>query len=58
MDDAPLYLCFGEYRLYGLLNPRQPIHAEEQHILYAPVVEVVQHPKPELAGLVCPDGNA
>ncbi len=41
VDDAPLYLRFGEHRLYGLLEPRQLVHAEEQHVLYAPVVQVI-----------------
>lgn len=57
-DDAPLYFCFGEHRLYGFLTPRQTVHAEEQHILQAAVVQVVEHPKPEFTGFICPASNA
>lgn len=52
------YLCFGEYRLYGLFKPRQTVHAEEQHILHSAVMQVAQHSQPESARFVCPDGNA
>ncbi len=57
VDDAPLYLCFGEYGMYGLLGPCKAFHTEEQHVLYAPVMQVIEHPQPELAGFVRTDSD-
>ena len=52
MDDAPLDFGLGEHGADRLLEPREPVHAEEQHILHSPVLQVVQHPQPELRTLV------
>lgn len=30
----------------------KPVYTEEQHILYAPVLQVIEHPQPELTGLI------
>jgi len=33
--------CLGEYCLYGLLESRQIIQTEEQHILHLPVMQII-----------------
>ena len=37
-----------------VVKPRQTIHAEKQHVLHAAVMQVIQHPQPELAGFIRP----
>ena len=58
MDDTPLNLCIGIDCIYCFLKSCKTIHAEEQHVLYAPIFQVIQHPQPELAGFIGPYSNA
>ncbi len=53
MDDAPLDLRLREHSLDGIPEARQAVHTEKQDILYAPVLQVIQHSQPELGGFVC-----
>ena len=52
MDDAPLDFGLGKHGVNRLLESRETIHAKEQRILHSPVLQVVQHPQPELRALV------
>ena len=52
MDDAPLDLRLQEHSLDGIPEARQAVHTEKQDILYAPVLQVIQHSQPELGGFV------
>ena len=52
MDDAPLDLRLREHSLDGIPEARQAVHTEKQDILYAPVLQVIQHSQPELGGFV------
>lgn len=54
MDHAPLDLCLRVNRPDRLFEAWQPVHTEEQDILYPAVFQVIEHPEPELAGLVRP----
>ena len=49
MDDAPLNLCLRVDRLDRLFESSKPVHTEDQDI---------EHPQPELAGLIGPNGDA
>ena len=58
VDDAALDLGLGEYGADCLLEAWQAVHAEEQHVLHAAVLQVAQHPHPELGALVGPYRDA
>ena len=51
--DAPLDLRLREHSLDGIPEARQAVHTEKQDILYAPVLQVIQHSQPELGGFGC-----
>ena len=48
VDDAPLDLCLRVYGLDRVLKSRQSVHTEKQDILHAAVLQVIEHPQPEL----------
>lgn len=54
MDHAPLNLSLGIYCLNCFLKAREAIHKEKQYVLHATVLQVIEHPKPELAGRISP----
>ena len=54
MDDAPLDLRLREHSLDGIPEARQAVHTEKQDILYAPVLQVIQHSQPELEDSFAP----
>ncbi len=58
MDHAPPDLGLRVNCPDRLFEAGKPVHTEEQHILYPAVFQVVQHPKPELAGFICPYRDA
>ena len=58
MDDTPLDLGLRIYRLDGILKVGQPVHTEEQHILHPAILQVIQHPQPELGAFIGSHGDA
>src|SRR5699024_11379047 len=58
MNHTALNLCLRENSLNCIFKSGKAIHAEEQNILHTPVFQVVEHSKPEFAGLVRTYGNA
>ncbi len=58
MDHTPLALGLRVNCPVRLFEAGKPIYTEEQHILYPAVLQVIEHPKPELAGFICPCRDA
>ena len=56
--EATLDLGLGEHGPDCFLEAVQAVYAEEQHVLHATVLQVVQHPHPELGTLICPYRDA
>ena len=52
MDHAPLNLGLWVDCLDRFLKAGKPVHTEKEDILYTTVFQVVEHPQPELAGLI------
>ena len=52
MNDISLYLSIRINCTYGLLKSRKSIYTEKQYILYTAVFQVIEHPQPELTGLI------
>ena len=48
VHDAELHARFGEYCRDGVRKPLQPIHASDQDVLHAAVLELRQHLQPKL----------
>ena len=53
MDHTSLDLCLRINCLNSFFKTRKTIHAEEKDIFYSAVLEIIKHPKPELAGFIC-----
>jgi len=60
MDKAALDLGLGVHGPDGFREAGQPIHSKNQHIVYAPVFELIEHAEPVLGGfaLAKPDAEA
>ena len=58
VDDTALDLGLGEHGADGLPEVWQAIRTEEQHVLHAALLQVVQHPHPELRALAGPYRDA
>lgn len=52
MDDAALDLGLWKHGPNGFPESCKAVHAKQQHILYAPVLQVIQHSHPEPGALI------
>ncbi len=52
MDDAALYLCFGEYSAYGIPETCQPVYGNDHDILHAAVLDLIKYAQPVFGTLV------
>ena len=58
VEDAVLDLGLREGSVNGRVKSRQIVRASDEYVLYAPVLQAIEHCCPELRALIFPDPHA